>query len=122
MEAGGELRLKARTYDSLDRSRFLVVDYDAEKAEVVLKCTTPPAVIVPVQPESYSWALPAEASPREQQRIEAQRLAQKRIVRSDEELAALEETRTREAQLAREASEGALPKHPFRTDTTTTAK
>ena len=112
---GGELRLKAHDYDYLERAVFLVSDFDKEKLEIVLRCTTESGRIYIVKPEASAWSRPPEESPRIQAGIQAQRAVRQRTARSDEENAILEERLTQEATLAREASEGSL--HPrFRTE------
>lgn len=105
-EHGGELRLKAMTYDGLERGVFLVMDFDRATLEVVLRCTTESGRVVVVQPESYSWTKPKEEAQTQQPQIAAQEAVRHRILRSDEELADLEERRQQESTLAREASEG----------------
>ena len=104
MEHGGELRLKAATYESYERSRFLSVDYDVASAELVLRSTSNFGRAIPVQPESAAWSRPIEEVERPTQ--QAQLRQRQRTARSDEELAAFEEARTREAQLAAEAASG----------------
>ena len=112
---GGELRLKAHTYDSLERAVFLVSDFDKERLEIVLRCTTESGRIYIVKPEAAAWSKQPEENPRIAQGIAAQRAVRQRTARSDEENAILEDRLTREATLAREASEGSL--HPrFRTE------
>ena len=50
---GGELRLKAHDYDYLERAVFLVSDFDKEKLEIVLRCTTESGRIYIVKPEAF---------------------------------------------------------------------
>jgi len=113
MEHGGEVRIKAMTYDSYERGRFLIVDIDKASNEIVLRSTSDFGRAIIVPPENASWLRPQEE--RDQPTIQAQRNVQRRTVRSDEELAALEEARNAEAQLAREANEGSISTR-FRTE------
>lgn len=113
MEHGGEMRLKAATYDTYDKGRFLIVDYDPAANEIVLRSTSNFGRAFVVPPENAAWLRTPEDANRPQ--IEAQQNARRRILRSDEELAAMEDARNREATLAREASTGQT--HPrFRTE------
>lgn len=113
MEHGGEIRLKAATYDSYDKGRFLIIDYDPAANDIVLRSTSNFGRAIIVPPENTAWLRPPEEVNRPA--IEAQRNVQRRIHRSDEELAAMEEARNREATLAREASTGQLQPR-FRTE------
>ena len=118
MEHGGELRLKAATYDSYENARFLIYDYDRLTNEIVLRVTSNFGRAIAVKAENANWLRAPED--RDAPTIQAQRNVQRRVIRSDEELAAFEEARTREAQLAREASEGHV-RTRFRTEQTPTA-
>jgi hypothetical protein len=69
-----------------------------------------------VPPENAAWLRNPDDVNRPT--IQAQENVRRRIVRSDEELADLEQSRTREAQLAREAAEGRIH---FRTETSPAA-
>jgi regulator of extracellular matrix RemA (YlzA/DUF370 family) len=106
-EHEGELRLKAVTFDSIDRGRLVTVDYDRRTNEVVLRATSDFGSALVVQPESAAWTKPIPQSERPETTVE-QRTA-RRTLRSDEELAILEESRSREAQLSREIEDGELP-------------
>ena len=114
LESGGELRVKAPAYDTLDRGRLLIVDFDREKSEIVLRSTSDFGKAVVVTPEAASWTTPQRESPQSRAELEAQRVVTHRVMRSDEELAEYEEQRGREATLAREAQAGKLPRVPFR--------
>jgi hypothetical protein len=114
MHRGGEIRLPASAYDSYERGRLLVLDYDKEKGDLVLRVTSDFGYSIVVPPENSQWIRPQEEIPRERAQIQAERSAQRRVIRSDEELAEFEEMRERESQLAREASEGKLPRTAFR--------
>ena len=103
---GGILRINAATYDGIDKGRLLVVDYDRDKSQIVITATTESGRVTIVPPENHGWVRPPEESQREQRQVEAQKSVQRRIVRSDEELAELEEERNKEAALAREVSQG----------------
>lgn len=111
MEHGGELRLKAATYDSYENARFLIYDYDRLSNEIVLRTTSNFGRAIAVKAENAAWL----RNPEEVNRptITAQQNVRQRIHRSDEELADLEMNRNREATLAREAAEGRVH---FRTE------
>lgn len=112
---GGEIRIPAAAYDAYERGRLLVIDYDKEKGDLVLRTTSDFGRVVVVPPENAQWLRPQEEVPRERAQVQAEKSVQRRVVRSDEELAEFEEMREKEAQLAREAAEGKLPRTPFRT-------
>lgn len=112
---GGEIRIPAAAYDSYERGRLLLVDYDRDKGDLVLRSTSDFGRVVVVPPENSQWLRPQEEIPRERSRVQAEQSAARRIVRSDEELAEFEEMREKEAQLARESKEGSLPRVPFHT-------
>lgn len=114
---GGELRLKGVDYDSIDKGFALLVEYDRATSEIVIRVTSGKIMLVP--PESAAWTRPKEEVPHERATIEAQRDVIRRTVRSDEELAELEEALDRKQKLAREASEGRAATK-FRTVPTTT--
>lgn len=105
-EHGGELRIKAGSYDNMERGVFLFLDFDKLTCEVVVRCSTESGRAIIVSPEAAAWTKPREEMPRERQQIQAQEAVRHRILRSDEELADLEERRQQESALAREASEG----------------
>jgi hypothetical protein len=115
-EHGGELRIKAPTYDSYDKGCFLIIDYDPAANEIVLRSTSNYGRAMVVPPENATWLRNPDDVNRPT--IQAQQNVQRRTVRSDEELAEFEEARTREAQLAREASAGRIH---FRTETSPAA-
>lgn len=112
---GGELRLPASSYDSYERGRLLTVDYDKDKGDLVLRSTSDFGHVLVVPAENSQWLRPQEEVPRERMQVQAERSVQRRVVRSDEELAEFEEMREKESQLARESKEGQLPRTPFRT-------
>lgn len=105
---GGELRVKASQYDSLDRQKLLVIDFDAQKNEIVLRATSAFGRAVVVQPESYQWAKPPEAAPLERARQVAESETRTRAVHTDEELADMEEEAERRQALAREAAKSGV--------------
>ena len=115
LEHGGELRVKAITYDGLDKGRLLLVDYDRLAGELVIRATSDCGRAMIVPPENASWSRPPEEAPTERARIQAERAVQHRVVRSDQELAEFEERRNQEAELARQAKEGTLPSRVFKT-------
>src|SRR5207245_668050 len=109
LEAGGELRIKAPSFDSIDRGRLLLIDFDKKKNEIVLRATTDFGRVAVVQPENASWVKPIEAAPLERARVQAERDAEQSGVKSDEELAALEEEMARRQEVARLAKAGKVP-------------
>ncbi len=106
---GGELRVKAPLYDSLDRARRLVVDFDAKKGDIVLRATSDFGRAIIVTPENIAWVKPPEAAPLERARVTAEHEAEKRHVPSDEELADMEERQAALQKLSRDAKEGKTP-------------
>jgi hypothetical protein len=112
---GGEVRIKASEYDSYEKGRLLMVDYDRTTGDLVLRSTSDFGRVVVVPPENSQWIRPQEDVPRERSRIQAEQSVQRRVARSDEELAEFEEMREKEAHLARESKEGQLPRMPFHT-------
>jgi hypothetical protein len=109
LERDGEIRIPAATYDSLDRGRLLTVDYDRKKAELVLRSTSDFGRAVVVQPEAVQWSMPPNLHPRERMRLQAEEESATRTMRSDEELADLEERLTRNAQVAADLAAGKSP-------------
>ena len=108
LEVGGELRVKAATYDSLDRGRLLTVDSDKRKGQLVLRATSDFGRAVVVQPESFQWSQPKEVAPLERARAVAEAESAKSAVHSDEELADMEEAAQRRQALAREAAKSGV--------------
>lgn len=104
-----ELRVKAVDYDSIDRGRLLVLDFDRETSELVLRATTSFGKALVVQPEAVQWSLPFNQAPREVRRSEATKEASRRAVPTDEELAAMEEAAARRQNLASMEDEGKSP-------------
>lgn len=104
IEHGGELRVNAPKYDSLEKGYALLIEYDRATSEVVVRVTSGKIMLVP--PESSAWLRPKEEVPQERAVTQAQQDVIRRTVRSDEELAELEEALERKSTLAREASEG----------------
>ena len=114
IEHGGEFRVKAITYDGLEHNRALLVDYDKLTSELVIRVTSECGKVMIVPSENQSWLRSPESTPRVRAEIEAQQDVKRRIQRSDEELAELEERLNRRATLAREVEEGKV-RAPFRT-------
>jgi hypothetical protein len=114
LESGGELRVKAPDYDKLDRGRLLIIDFDRETSEIVIRSTSDFGKAVLVQPEASGWTTPQNQSPQSRAEAAAQSGVRVRVMRTDEELAEYEAQRGRESTLAREAAEGNLPRTPFR--------
>lgn len=108
LEAGGELRIKASNYDSLDRGRLLTVDYDKRKGQLVLRATSDFGRAVVVQPESFQWSLPPNVAPQERARAAAEQQSRTTAVHSDEELADMEEAAGRRQALAKEAAQSGV--------------
>lgn len=106
---GGEVELPATTYDSIDKGRILLVDFERATGKLVLSTSSEWGRAITVQPEYVQWSLPAETAPLERQRTMAERAAQIATSRSDEELAELEETFQRNQKLAKDVAEGKSP-------------
>lgn len=106
---GGELRVKASTYDSLDKGRLLMVDYDEKKGDILLRATSSYGRALVVPPENAGWVAPPETAPRERARVVAEHEVESRSVKSDEELADLEDEQKRKQQLAKDVREGKNP-------------
>ena len=109
LENKGEMRFKAANYDSLDRGRLLTVDFDRRKGQIIVRATSDFASAVPVTPESHSWVKPAETAPLERARVTAERETQQRTVRTDEELADMEDAAARRQAVAKAVAEGKIP-------------
>src|SRR5271166_212625 len=109
ISGGGELRLPARVYDTIDRARLLEYDFDKETSEIVLSMTSDYGRVVQVLPESHAWTQPVEAAPLERARVTAEKEAARSTVHSDEELAEMEENFTRRQQVARDVAKGIAP-------------
>lgn len=106
MDAGGELRLKASTYDSLDHSIFLVSDYDTKTGELVLRTTTNFGRAFVVRPENRQWLRDPDDPTQSGRMTEVQRQARTHLRRSDEENADFEAAMAAQAKLAKEIAEG----------------
>jgi hypothetical protein len=117
LESSGELRIKASNYDSIDKGYALLVEYDKVNSEIVLRATSGKIMLVPA--ENAAWTRQREEVPRVQAETQATQEVRQRIVRSDEELADLEEKLNQKAALAREVAEGKGTR--FRTVPTTQA-
>ena len=109
LKEGGELRVKASLYDSLDRGRLLMVDFDSKKGDILLRATSDFGRAIVVQPESAAWVRPPETAPRERARTEAEQETARDTVHTDEELADREEAMARRAELAKLVREGKTP-------------
>jgi hypothetical protein len=109
IEAGGELRIKARTYDTQDRSKLLIVDFDARRSHIVIRATSGDGSAAKVAPESYQWTAPVAQAPLERSRVAAAAEAARRAIPSDEDLADLEEKAQRDRDLAKAVEEGKTP-------------
>lgn len=103
---GGELRIKGSFFDSLDRGRLLLIDFDAKKNEIVLRATSDFGRAVAVHPESYSWVKPANEAPTEMARTQAEREVQRRSIPNDEQLAELEDQLARKQNLVQHSKDG----------------
>ena len=106
---GKELRIKACDYDSIDTGRLLLVDFDRETGDLVLRATSGYGRALVVQPESHQWTLPLNEAPLERQRTEAAKVAARRAVPSDEDLADLESKAQERQNLAKLEEEGKVP-------------
>ena len=109
IENGGELRLKAATYDTQDRQKLLTVDFDRRKSQIVIRATSDFGSVVQVPPESYQWSAPPAQAPLERARTIAEAEATRRAIPSDEDLADLEERAQKNRNVAAEAAEGRTP-------------
>lgn len=109
MANGREYRIKACDYDSIDAGRLLVVDFDRETGELVLRATSGFGRALVVQPESFQWSLPLSESPLERTRTEASQKARRAAIPSDEELADMEEKAQQRQNLAKMEEEGKVP-------------
>jgi hypothetical protein len=118
LEHGGELRIKALTYDTIDKGRAMIVDFDRATSEIVIRVTSDLGKVMVVPAENSQWLRPKEEVPRNQAETQATQEVVRRTLRSDEELAELEEQLEKKASLAREVQEGKGTK--FRTVPPTT--
>jgi hypothetical protein len=109
IEQGGEVRVKATSYDRLDRGRLLTVDFDGEAGQIVLRASTEWGRAVVVQPEAASWSQPANAAPRERARVAAEEEAAHRSIHTDEELADMEDKAARAQAVAAAVARGETP-------------
>jgi len=119
LEHGGELRIKATTYDTIDKGRAMVVDFDRAASEIVIRVTSDLGKVVIVPAENSQWLKQPEERPQQRAETQATQDVVRRTFRSDEELAELEEQLDRKQTLAREVAEGKGTK--FRTVPTTQA-
>jgi|SRR5271157_2184936 len=106
---GGEIELPATTYDSLDKGRILLVDFDRATSKLVLSTSSEWGRAITVQPEAVAWSAPIETAPLERARVTAEKEAARSTVHSDEELAEMEENFTRRQQVARDVAKGIAP-------------
>ena len=104
LEQGGELRINAPKYDSLEKGYALLIEYDRATSEVVVRVSSGKIMLVPA--ENQAWLRPKEEVPRETERTQARQEVVRRTLRNDEELANLEEELDRKATLARDIREG----------------
>lgn len=104
-----ELRFSAANYDSFDKKRLCVVDFDRKKSEIVLRLTSSDGRIALVEPEAHQWSLPLAEAPTERARVRAAENAMRRSVPSDEQLAEMEEKMARERDIANDVEAGKSP-------------
>jgi hypothetical protein len=109
LENGGELRIKATSYDGIDKGRLLTVDFDDKKSQIVLRATSAWGRAVVVQPESHAWVQPQTEAPLERARVRAEAIAQRRAIPSDEQLADMEESIQRNQDVAKDVTDGKVP-------------
>lgn len=109
IEAGGELKFSAPTYDSIERGRLISLDFDRKTGQISLRATSDFSNMVHVAPEAASWTQPANVAPREVRRVEAVREAEQSSVHTDEELAEMEDKKARAQAVAKAVSEGTTP-------------
>jgi hypothetical protein len=106
---GDELHFKAEDYDGLDKGKVLSHSYDKKGGMITLRVSSDNGGAVVVQPEAHQWTQPAQSAPLERARTEATKIAQRRAVPSDEELADMEEAAQRSQNLAAMEAEGKAP-------------
>lgn len=104
-----ELRFKCADYDRMERGKLLVVDFDKEHSEVVIRATSDYGAVVQVTPEAHQWTQPAELAPRERARAIVEERTEHRSRMNDEQLAELEERLGRERQVSEDIQEGKIP-------------
>jgi hypothetical protein len=105
----GEMSFRAEDYDSLDKGKLLMVDYNRKRGVISLRATADFGSAVPVAPEAHAWTKPAEAAPLERHRVAAAKDAERHSVPTDEDMARLEEDAERIANLARDVKDGKSP-------------
>lgn len=104
LSKGGEVKIPASTYDSIDRGRLLLIDFDRATSELVVRASSDWGRAMTVQPESFGWTQPQESAPREVARQEAAQQVRQSTTHSDEELADMEDQMIRRQKLAKEAA------------------
>lgn len=107
-ENGGELRVKASSYDNQDK-KMLTVDFDKRKGQLLVRAVTYIGKAVVVTPEATGWTLPVGTSPLERARSEAAAASARRHIPSDEELADMEDKAQKDQALAKAEAEGKVP-------------
>jgi hypothetical protein len=109
MEHKNELRIRACDYDAIDAGRLLVVDFDRDTGEIVIRATSGWGRARKVSPENAAWTMPAQESPLNRARVEATAKARQVAVRTDEELAEMEEALQKRQSLAKAEEESGIP-------------
>jgi hypothetical protein len=105
----GELSISAQDYDGFDTAKLLTIDYNREKGLISIRVSKDNGWAVSVHPESRSWTKPSQDAPLERARTEATRVAQRRAIPSDEELADMEDEAHKRQILSKLEAEGKTP-------------
>jgi hypothetical protein len=100
----GEIRISAPAYDDIVKGHALLIEYDRSTSEIVVRVTSGKIMVVP--PENQAWLRPKEVVPQQRAETQATQDVVRRTLRSDEELAELEEQLDAKTRLAREVNEG----------------
>jgi hypothetical protein len=108
-QSGGILEFHSEDYDKMDRSKLLAVDYDRTKCINTLRVLSNSSAVVPVVPEAHGWTQPPQTAPLERARNEATQQAKRQTVRTDEELADMEDEMQKRQALADLEKEGKAP-------------
>ena len=106
---GGELRIKGTLFDTLDRGRLLLIDFDRKKNEIVLRSTSDFGRVAVVRAEGQVWSAPPESAPMERARIAAAHAAEERSLPTDEQLAEMEEKLAVQKRVADDVAAGLAP-------------
>ena len=106
---GGYLEFHSEDYDKMDRSKLLTIDYDRTKGINTLRVLGNSSAAVSVAPEAHQWTQPPQSAPLERARSEAAQQSRRSSVRTDEELAIMEDELQKRQELAQMEKEGKAP-------------